>query len=167
MAQHLNSYFCYEERDLVCHLNKYEINLFSSSETYVLLLVVVVVVVHKRKKLKRNWIDIHLTREQQPETLMVYVGIDNTYTPAHTDICGSIGHNLMVYADDSSSYALWFITERKYKNKASALFGKYVFYFLSFLLLFLVLFLLFDCGYYCYYYHKRREKKMKWKNNKY
>lgn len=55
---------------------------------------------------------------------MVYIGIDNTYTPAHTDICGSIGHNLMVFADPDA-YALWFITETKYKSKASALFGKY------------------------------------------
>jgi len=84
LAHHLNSYFCYEQKDLVCHLSK----------------------------------------EQQPETLMVYIGIDNTYTPAHTDICGSIGHNLMVYAD-ADSYAWWFITETKYKSKASALFGKY------------------------------------------
>lgn len=39
---------------------------------------------------------------------MVYVGVENTYTPGHTDICGSLGHNLMVHSDPDA-YALWFI----------------------------------------------------------
>jgi len=66
----------------------------------------------------------HLDKEQQPETLMVYCGLENTYTPGHTDICGSLGHNLMV-ASDPEAYALWFIAESKDKAKASALWGKY------------------------------------------
>jgi hypothetical protein len=32
-------------------------------------------------------------------SMMVYVGDKGSYTPGHQDICGSLGHNLMVYAD--------------------------------------------------------------------
>lgn len=95
MASHLNAYFCYEHRDLVSHLSKY---------------------VSPRTCL--------IPREQQPETLMVYTGTENTYTPGHTDICGSLGHNLMVYSD-KDSYALWFVAESKDKQKAAVLWGRY------------------------------------------
>jgi hypothetical protein len=97
MAAHLNAYFCYEHRDLVSHLSKYEIQYISRPDLF---------------------------REQQPETLMVYTGTENTYTPGHTDICGSLGHNLMVYSDQDS-YALWFVAESKSKQKAAVLWGRY------------------------------------------
>lgn len=51
---------------------------------------------------------------------MVYCGLENTYTPGHTDICGSLGHNLMV-ASDPEAYALWFIAESKDKAKGTPL----------------------------------------------
>jgi hypothetical protein len=35
----------------------------------------------------------------QAETALVYIGDRDTFTPAHQDICGTIGHNLMMYAD--------------------------------------------------------------------
>ncbi|KAJ1930758.1 hypothetical protein IWQ60_000042 [Tieghemiomyces parasiticus] len=47
-----------------------------------------------------------LPSDMQVDNLMIYIGSSGTYTPAHTDLCGSIGHNLMVNATQGS-YALW------------------------------------------------------------
>lgn len=33
--------------------------------------------------------------QDQAETLMCYFGVGDTYTPAHKDLCASIGHNLL------------------------------------------------------------------------
>jgi hypothetical protein len=33
--------------------------------------------------------------QDQPETLMCYFGVGDTYTPAHKDLCASVGHNLL------------------------------------------------------------------------
>lgn len=47
-------------------------------------------------------------------TLMVYVGPEKVWTPGHKDICGSLGHNVMVYAEPQA-YSMWFcIGRRKY-----------------------------------------------------
>jgi len=43
------------------------------------------------------------------ETLMCYLGIGDTFTPCHKDLCASSGHNLMCYTEDSAS-AFWFMT---------------------------------------------------------
>jgi JmjC domain, hydroxylase len=43
------------------------------------------------------------------ETLMCYLGIGDTYTPCHKDLCASSGHNLMCYTENSAS-AFWFMT---------------------------------------------------------
>ena len=44
------------------------------------------------------------------ETLMCYLGIGDTYTPCHKDLCASSGQNLMCYTErDGSSF--WFMTE--------------------------------------------------------
>ncbi|KAF9981094.1 hypothetical protein BGZ65_004320 [Modicella reniformis] len=40
------------------------------------------------------------------EYLMTYIGQNGTWTPAHIDHCGAIGHNIMVSADNGSS--IWF-----------------------------------------------------------
>ena len=40
---------------------------------------------------------------------MCYMGIGDTYTPAHKDSCGSFGHNLMCYTTGGGS-ALWFMS---------------------------------------------------------
>ncbi|KAJ7581219.1 hypothetical protein C8J56DRAFT_794320 [Mycena floridula] len=45
----------------------------------------------------------------QVETLMCYLGVGDTYTPCHKDLCASSGHNLMCFADSGSSF--WFMTE--------------------------------------------------------
>ncbi|KAJ9081544.1 hypothetical protein DSO57_1013468 [Entomophthora muscae] len=58
-----------------------------------------------------------LPEELRVENLMIYVGHEGTHTASHFDICGSVGHNLMVYADPGCS-ALWFMVERKYADKA-------------------------------------------------
>lgn len=40
---------------------------------------------------------------------MCYLGIGDTYTPAHKDLCGSFGQNLMCHTSDGGS-AFWFMT---------------------------------------------------------
>ncbi|KAJ3146961.1 hypothetical protein HDU86_008322 [Geranomyces michiganensis] len=46
----------------------------------------------------------------QPENLMIYVGNEGTHTPGHTDLCGSVGHNLMVHTQHGAR-AIWFLAE--------------------------------------------------------
>lgn len=36
----------------------------------------------------------------QAESVMIYIGHENTRTPAHKDIVGTIGHNLLVYSEN-------------------------------------------------------------------
>ncbi len=63
-------------------------------------------------------------RELQPVTLMVYIGPEKVWTPGHKDICGSLGHNIMVYAEPQA-YSMWFcIGRRKYYMYIQALFEK-------------------------------------------
>lgn len=54
------------------------------------------------------------------ETLMCYLGIGDTFTPCHKDLCASFGHNLMCYTEDGAS-AFWFMTE----SSAAPLMAKY------------------------------------------
>jgi hypothetical protein len=44
------------------------------------------------------------------ETLMCYVGVGDTFTPCHKDLCGSSGQNLMCYTESDGS-SFWFMTE--------------------------------------------------------
>jgi hypothetical protein len=53
--------------------------------------------------------------EIRPETLMLYIGFGGTITPAHKDVCGALGHNVMIYADNNGS-ALWFIANPNDKH---------------------------------------------------
>lgn len=43
------------------------------------------------------------------ETLMSYIGIGDTFTPAHKDLCASSGQNLMCYTEKGGS-SFWFMT---------------------------------------------------------
>jgi hypothetical protein len=43
---------------------------------------------------------------------MCYLGIGDTYTPAHKDLCGSVGHNLMCWTENKGC-AYWFMTNTK------------------------------------------------------
>jgi len=40
---------------------------------------------------------------------MCYIGVGDTFTPAHKDLCGSFGHNLMCHTTEGGS-AFWFMT---------------------------------------------------------
>ncbi|KAF7323091.1 JmjC domain-containing protein [Mycena chlorophos] len=51
----------------------------------------------------------NLPKNEQPETLMCYLGVGDTFTPAHTDLCASQGHNLMTYTENDGS-SWWFMT---------------------------------------------------------
>ncbi|EFC50662.1 jmjC domain-containing protein [Naegleria gruberi] len=48
-------------------------------------------------------------RKVQSINLMIYVGNSETFTPAHKDVCGALGHNIMVYADNERTHAIWCI----------------------------------------------------------
>lgn len=77
----------------------------------------------------------NLQSDLQPLSLMIYVGVEDTYTPGkyliidiivilimimgcvgHKDICGSLGHNIMVAADEGA-YAVWFMMHSKDQQK--------------------------------------------------
>lgn len=63
-----------------------------------------------------------LPQPMRAENLMCYVGHEGTYTPAHREMCASLGHNIMVEASDVMGEAgqperpgssIWFMTESK------------------------------------------------------
>ncbi|KAL1304576.1 hypothetical protein AAFC00_003548 [Neodothiora populina] len=62
------------------------------------------------------------------ENLMCYVGHEGTYTPAHREMCASLGHNIMVEASadvgedgkpEKPGSSIWFMTESKDRNTVS------------------------------------------------
>lgn len=67
---------------------------------------------------KENDLISNLPRSIQPDNLMIYIGGNKTFTPSHTDICASIGHNVMVHAEGESS-ALWFLVSTHDKQKVN------------------------------------------------
>lgn len=63
-----------------------------------------------------------LPKEMRAENMMCYIGHEGTYTPAHREMCASLGHNIMVEASTGlvengkptkPGSALWFMTENK------------------------------------------------------
>ncbi|KAM9949415.1 hypothetical protein ACTFIT_010624 [Dictyostelium discoideum] len=64
----------------------------------------------------------HLPDYLQPETLLVYIGSNGTYTPGHIDMCGSLSQNLMV-SSDQDAFAWWFIVPTEYKDEALKFWG--------------------------------------------
>ncbi|KAJ7632753.1 hypothetical protein FB45DRAFT_1026885 [Roridomyces roridus] len=56
------------------------------------------------------------------ETLMCYLGIGDTFTPCHKDLCASSGHNLMVFTQGGSSF--WFMTATSSAHAAAEYFSK-------------------------------------------
>jgi hypothetical protein len=52
---------------------------------------------------------------------MCYLGIGDTFTPAHKDLCASTGHNIMCYSEQGGS-SFWFMTESSAANAATDLF---------------------------------------------
>ncbi|KAI8802702.1 hypothetical protein BJ742DRAFT_535669 [Cladochytrium replicatum] len=61
-----------------------------------------------------------LPKRLQPDNLMVYIGVDKTHTPAHTDICGAVGHNIMLWAEPNST-SFWFIAASGDEHKFAKL----------------------------------------------
>ncbi|KAG9318700.1 hypothetical protein JVU11DRAFT_796 [Chiua virens] len=55
------------------------------------------------------------------QTLMCYMGIGDTFTPFHKDLCASSGHNLMCFSEHSGS-AFWFMTESSAAPRVTAYF---------------------------------------------
>ncbi|KAH7912236.1 hypothetical protein BJ138DRAFT_1084054 [Hygrophoropsis aurantiaca] len=51
----------------------------------------------------------HLPDANKVETLMCYLGVGDTFTPFHKDLCASSGQNLMCYTENSGS-SFWFMT---------------------------------------------------------
>lgn len=69
-----------------------------------------------------------LPPNMRAENLMCYIGHEGTYTPSHQEMCGSLGHNIMVEASDGSveygkrtspGSSIWFMTETKDRNAVS------------------------------------------------
>ncbi|KAJ5635417.1 uncharacterized protein N7484_008730 [Penicillium longicatenatum] len=69
-----------------------------------------------------------LPEEMRAQNLMCYIGPEGTYTPAHQEMCASLGHNIMVEASDGSiesgqptqpGSSVWFMTETKERDLVS------------------------------------------------
>ncbi|KAL2833646.1 hypothetical protein BJY01DRAFT_224955 [Aspergillus pseudoustus] len=69
-----------------------------------------------------------LPPEMRAENLMCYIGHEGTYTPAHQEMCASLGQNLMVNASDGSiengeitrpGSSIWFMTSSKDRKLVS------------------------------------------------
>lgn len=63
-----------------------------------------------------------LPQEMRAENMMCYIGHEGTYTPAHREMCASLGHNIMVNASEAfdengqpekPGSSIWFMTEAK------------------------------------------------------
>ncbi|KXX80709.1 hypothetical protein MMYC01_202140 [Madurella mycetomatis] len=59
-----------------------------------------------------------LPEEMRAQNLMCYVGHEGTYTPAHREMCASLGQNIMVDASgdengEKPGSSIWFMTETK------------------------------------------------------
>ncbi|KNZ78408.1 hypothetical protein J132_00771 [Termitomyces sp. J132] len=62
-----------------------------------------------------------LLSSRHVETLMCYIGVGDTFTPCHKDLCASSGQNLMCYTEmDGSSF--WFMTKGADAPEASKYF---------------------------------------------
>ena len=72
-----------------------------------------------------------LPLEMRAENLMCYIGHEGTYTPAHREMCASLGHNIMVEASgtvnavgedgkpERPGSSIWFMTETKDRQVVS------------------------------------------------
>lgn len=59
-----------------------------------------------------------LPEEMRAQNLMCYIGHEGTYTPAHKEMCASLGQNVMVDASgdengEKAGSSVWFMTETK------------------------------------------------------
>jgi len=58
----------------------------------------------------------------QPESVMCYIGFHGTRTPAHKDIMGTLGHNVMLWAE-KDAYAVWMIAPTEHRHKVAEFFA--------------------------------------------
>lgn len=56
---------------------------------------------------------------------MCYLGIGDTFTPCHKDLCASSGQNIMCYTEESGS-SFWFMTASSDAPAASEFFQKQI-----------------------------------------
>jgi hypothetical protein len=68
-----------------------------------------------------------LPEEMRAENLMCYIGHEGTYTPAHREMCASLGQNIMVEASghedgEREGSSVWFMTETKDREVVSEYF---------------------------------------------
>lgn len=69
----------------------------------------------------------NLPEEMRAENMMCYIGHEGTYTPAHREMCASLGQNIMVETSTSENGELpgssvWFMTESKDREVVSEYF---------------------------------------------
>ncbi|KAK4549742.1 hypothetical protein LTR36_005043 [Oleoguttula mirabilis] len=69
-----------------------------------------------------------LPADMRAENLMCYIGHEGTYTPAHREMCASLGHNIMIEGSGTVSEdakaekpgsSIWFMTESKDRHIVS------------------------------------------------
>ncbi|KAM3150142.1 hypothetical protein ABEW05_009562 [Botrytis cinerea] len=65
-----------------------------------------------------------LPADMRALNMMCYIGHEGTYTPAHREMCASLGHNLMVETSGKSDgeipgSSIWFMTESKEREVVS------------------------------------------------
>jgi hypothetical protein len=68
-----------------------------------------------------------LPPEMRAQNMMCYIGHEGTYTPAHREMCASLGHNIMVEASEDgkgekAGSSIWFMTETKEREVVSEYF---------------------------------------------
>lgn len=68
-----------------------------------------------------------LPPEMRAQNMMCYIGHEGTYTPAHREMCASLGQNIMVEASKSGrgeqeGSSIWFMTETKEREVVSEYF---------------------------------------------
>ncbi|OBT91158.1 hypothetical protein VE02_00067 [Pseudogymnoascus sp. 03VT05] len=69
----------------------------------------------------------NLPPEMRAENMMCYIGHEGTYTPAHREMCATVGQNIMVETSDVSKgekpgSSIWFMTETKDREVVSEYF---------------------------------------------
>jgi len=68
-----------------------------------------------------------LPPEMRAENMMCYIGHEGTYTPAHREMCASLGQNIMVETSaaekgEKAGSSIWFMTESKDREVVSEYF---------------------------------------------
>jgi len=58
---------------------------------------------------------------KRAQNMMCYFGHEGTYTPAHKEMCGTLGHNIMVYASkgENPGTSIWWMTKASDRKKVT------------------------------------------------